>query len=93
MDFTDSKKPIEIAYFDRGPINDENLVTGGYWSVYFYKGYFYATEIDRGLDVFKMTPSQHLSKDEIEIAAQAFPMEGYRDLFNPQQQIPMIWPE
>lgn len=93
MDFTDSKKPIEIAYFDRGPINDENLVTGGYWSVYFYKGYFYATEIVRGLDVFKMTPSQHLSKDEIEIAAQAFPMEGYRDLFNPQQQIPMIWPE
>jgi hypothetical protein len=93
MDFTDSKKPIEIAYFDRGPINDENLVTGGYWSVYFYKGYFYATEIVRGLDVFKMTPSQHLSKDEIEIAAQAFPMEGYKDLFNPQQQIPMIWPE
>ena len=93
MDFTDSKEPIEIAYFDRGPINDENLVTGGYWSVYFYKGYFYATEIVRGLDVFKMTPSQHLSKDEIEIAAQAFPMEGYRDLFNPQQQIPMMWPE
>ena len=93
MDFTDSKNPTEIAYFDRGPIDDENLVTGGYWSVYYYKGYFYATEIVRGLDVFKLIPSKHITKDEIELAAKAFPVAGARDLFNPQKKIPMAWPK
>ena len=48
LDFTDSNNPIEIAYFDRGPISDEKLVTGGYWSAYFYEGNIYATEIARG---------------------------------------------
>ena len=48
MDFTDSSNPTEIGYFDRGPIDEENLITGGYWSVYFYKGKIYATEIVRG---------------------------------------------
>ena len=46
IDFTDSENPKEIAYFDRGPIDEEQLVTGGYWSVYYYEGYIYATEID-----------------------------------------------
>ena len=32
FDFTDSTKPVEIAYFDRGPIDAKNLITGGYWS-------------------------------------------------------------
>ena len=49
MDFTDSLNPKEIAYFDRGPIDDENLISGGFWSVYFYKGKIYATEIVRGI--------------------------------------------
>jgi hypothetical protein len=92
MDFTDSKNPKEIAYFDRGPIDDENLITGGFWSVYYYKGFLYATEIVRGLDVFRLTPSEHLSEQEIAIAAKAFPTSGPKNLFNPQQQIPMTWP-
>ena len=91
MDFTDSSNPIEIAYFDRGPINDDILTTGGYWSAYYYDGYVYGTEITRGLDVFKLIPSKHLSKKEIEQASQAFPVEGPM-VFNPQQQIPMSWP-
>ncbi|RYE51505.1 MAG: DUF305 domain-containing protein, partial [Hyphomicrobiales bacterium] len=36
IDFTDSANPVEIAYFDRGPINTETLVTGGFWSAYYY---------------------------------------------------------
>ena len=28
MDFTDSLNPIEIAYFDRGPILEDILITG-----------------------------------------------------------------
>ena len=53
MDFTDSTNPKEIAYFDRGPIDKDILITGGYWSAYYYDGYIYGTEITRGLDVLK----------------------------------------
>jgi hypothetical protein len=91
IDFTDSKNPIEIGYFDRGPISDEKLLTGGYWSVYYYEGFIYATEIVRGLDVFKLLPSEYLSIDEIKSAQDARPAIGPKRLFNPQQQIPMTW--
>ena len=92
IDFTDSENPIEIAYFDRGPIDEEQLVTGGYWSVYYYEGYIYATEIVRGLDVFKLIPSEFISEKEIAAAAKAYPAQGYKRVFNPQQQVPMAWP-
>ena len=91
VDFTDSSNPFEIAYFDRGPVLEDELITGGYWSVYFYEGAIYATEITRGLDVFKLTPSEHLSENEILAATNAFPEEGPRRLFNPQHQEPMSW--
>ena len=92
MDFTDSLNPIEIAYFDRGPILEDILITGGYWSTYFYEGFIYGTEITRGLDVFRLIPSEYLSESEITAASNAYPVEGTR-VFNPQQQIPMAWPE
>jgi uncharacterized protein (DUF305 family) len=92
MDFTDSSNPEEIAYFDRGPIDKDILITGGYWSAYYYNGYIYGTEITRGLDVFKLVPSDHISKEEIDQAANAYPLEGPM-VFNPQQQIPMVWQE
>jgi uncharacterized protein (DUF305 family) len=88
IDFTDSVNPVEIAYFDRGPIDAEQLVTGGFWSTYFYKGRIYGTEIVRGLDVFALLPSEYLS--ESEIAAAAMANQGER--FNPQQQFPVTWP-
>ena len=91
LDFTDSSNPIEIAYFDRGPILEDILITGGYWSTYYYDGFIYGTEITRGLDVFKLTPSEYLSKDEILAASKAYPAIGSR-VFNPQQQVPMTWP-
>ena len=90
MDFTDSANPEEIAYFDRGPIMKDTLITGGYWSAYFYKGYIYGTEITRGLDVFKLTPSKFLNEDDIAKASKAFPALGPK-VFNPQQQVPMTW--
>ena len=92
IDFTDSSKPIEIAYFDRGPIKENQLITGGYWSVYYYEGSIYGTEITRGLDTFKLIPSEYLTKNEIAAAELAYPSIGSRRLFNPQQQIPLIWP-
>ena len=88
IDFTDSEKPFEIAYFDRGPISDEHLILGGYWSTYWYNGKIYGTEIARGLDVFSLLPSEYLT--EHEIAAASLADQG--DVFNPQQQFNMSWP-
>tara|TARA_A100001015_G_scaffold185515_1_gene206432 strand:+ start:733 stop:2994 length:2262 start_codon:yes stop_codon:yes gene_type:complete len=90
MDFTDSAYPKEIAFFDRGPVDDELLVMGGYWSAYYYDGYIYGTEISRGLDVFKLSPSQFLTEKEIFEASKAQPLYGPK-VFNPQQQVPLGW--
>ncbi|MEE8544049.1 MAG: DUF305 domain-containing protein [Gammaproteobacteria bacterium] len=88
MDFTDSANPVEIAYFDRGPIDAEHLVTGGYWSAYWYNGRIYATEIVRGLDVLALLPSEYLSENEIAAAVAA----NRGASFNPQQQFSIDWP-
>ena len=88
VDFTDSANPFEIAYFDRGPLNAEHLVFGGYWSTYWYNGKIYGTETMRGLDVLALLPSEFLSDNEIAAAAMAD--EG--GAFNPQQQTRVTWP-
>ena len=88
IDFTDSEKPFEIAYFDRGPISDEHLILGGYWSTYWYNGKIYGTEIARGLDVFSLLPSEYLTAHEI--AAASLADQG--NVFNPQQQFKVSWP-
>ena len=68
MDFTDPEHPMEIGYFDRGPMYSKMLVLAGSWSAYWYNGHVYSTEIARGLDVFELTPSQHLTQNEIDAA-------------------------
>jgi uncharacterized protein (DUF305 family) len=88
IDFTDSANPVEIAYFDRGPLDAEHLILGGYWSAYWYEGKIYGTEIVRGLDVFSLLPSEYLSKNEI--AAAALADQG--SVFNPQTQFSVSWP-
>ena len=88
IDFTDSANPVEIAYFDRGPIDGEDLILGGYWSAYWYNGRIYGTEIVRGLDVLALTPGEHLTENEIAAAAVA----DQGKLFNPQQQFRVTWP-
>jgi hypothetical protein len=87
FDFTDSAQPFEIAFFDRGPLDAKNLITGGYWSTYWYNGYIYGTEIARGVDVFRLTPSEHLSQHEIDAALLVRASE-----FNAQQQPRVTWP-
>ncbi|MFL6721558.1 MAG: DUF305 domain-containing protein [Sphingomonas sp.] len=89
IDFTDSAHPYEIAYFDRGPINAEQLVLGGFWSAYWYHGRIYGTEIARGLDVLELTPSAQMTDNEI--AAAKLADQGAT--FNPQQQFPVTWPD
>lgn len=88
IDFTDSSNPIEIAYFDRGPIDAEDLILGGYWSAYWFGGYIYGTEIARGLDVFALTPSDYLTENEIAAAS----LREADTVINPQQQRRHVWP-
>ncbi len=88
VDFTDSSNPVEIAFFDRGPIDEEELISGGYWSTYFYNGYIYGTEIARGLDVLQLQPSDFLTENEI--AAASLPHATVT--FNAQQQTMFRWP-
>jgi uncharacterized protein (DUF305 family) len=89
IDFTDPANVKEIAYFDRGPIDKDQLVLGGYWSAYWYKGRIYATEITRGIDVFALEPGQFLTREEI-AAAEGAIYPG--DVFNPQTQTEVTWP-
>ena len=89
IDFTDSQNPFEIAFFDRGPVHEDALVLAGYWSTYWYNGRIYGTEIARGLDVFALEPSEHMSENEI--AAAALADQG--GVFNPQQQFKVTWPD
>ncbi len=88
FDFTDATRPVEIAFFDRGPVSAEKLITAGYWSVYWYNGFIYGSEIARGLDVLELKPSQFLSANEIE-AAKLVKMQE----FNAQSQPKMAWPD
>ena len=87
FDFTDSSNPVEIAFFDRGPIHPDRFVMGGYWSAYWYRGYIYGTEIARGLDVLELLPSEYLTENEIAAASSVAPAA-----FNAQQQPRIEWP-
>ena len=88
VDFTDSANPVEIAFFDRGPLDADRLIIGGYWSTYWYNGHIYGAEIARGLDVFRLAPSNYLTQNEIAAATQA-----RMDTFNAQQQPRITWPD
>ena len=65
----------------------KQLITGGYWSTYWYNGNIYGAEIARGIDIFRLTPSEHLSQNEIDAATL-----GAHDEFNAQQQPRVTWP-
>jgi hypothetical protein len=88
FDFTDSAHPVEIAFFDRGPVDAKTLITAGYWSVYWYNGALYGSEIARGVDVFRLTPSEFLSQNEIAVATLVRSTE-----YNPQEQSRIVYPD
>ena len=106
MDFTNSDKPEELGFFDRGPIDPPQTqgadvpvtpptqggrgnrgTTGGSWGAYYWNGYIYSSEIDRGFDIFELEPSDQLSKNEIEAAKLVRFVE-----YNPQSQPRIVWP-
>jgi hypothetical protein len=102
IDFTDPDKPVEIAFFDRGPIDQPPLIDqgpptqtrqpqrgtiGGSWGAYWYNGRIYSSEMARGLDILELTPSENLSQNEIDAAKLVMMAE-----FNPQSQPKIVWP-
>jgi hypothetical protein len=87
VDFTDAAHPVEIAYFDRGPVDGAKRAMGGQWSVYWYNGYIYGSEIARGVDVFRMVPNKFITQNEIDAANQV-----HFDELNVQNQPKIVWP-
>jgi hypothetical protein len=87
VDFTDASHPVEIAYFDRGPIDSAKRALGGQWSTYWYNGYIYGSEIARGVDVFKLVPNKYITQREIDAANQV-----HFDELNVQNQPKIVWP-
>jgi hypothetical protein len=95
VDFTDSAHPVEIAYFDRGPVDGTRLRLGGHWSAYWYRDRIYASETARGLDVLKLLPSNYLTSDELAAASLAREDATLTrgGALNPQTQPHLVWPD
>jgi hypothetical protein len=87
VDFTDVTHPVEIGYFDRGPVDGVKHAMGGQWSTYWYNGYIYGSEIARGVDVFKLVPNKYITQNEIDAASQVQVAE-----LNVQNQQKFAWP-
>jgi parallel beta-helix repeat protein len=87
FDWTDAASPFEIAFHDRGPVDTDELVVAGSWSAYWYNGYIYSSEFLRGLDIFELVPSAHLSQNEIDAAKTV-----RLDHLNVQTQPRFVWP-
>jgi hypothetical protein len=86
VDFSDPSNPVEIGYFDRGPVSGTSLVFGGFWSTYWYNGETYGSELARNFDVLGLTPNANLSANEIAAAR-----EVQVDRLNVQRQDPFTW--
>jgi hypothetical protein len=87
FDWTDPANPVEIAFFDRGPVDASRMADGGTWSVYWYNGLLVSSEIARGLDILELVPSEFISENEIEAARSV-----QLDHFNVQGQQMFHWP-
>ncbi len=87
FDWTDPASPLEIAYFDRGPVSVEEPRMAGSWSVYWYNGLIVSSEIVRGLDILQLEPSPFLSRNEIDAANTV-----RLDYLNAQTQPRYVWP-
>jgi hypothetical protein len=87
FEWTDPKHPQEIAFFDRGPNDSTRAVGGGFWSTYWYNGHIVGSEMQRGLDVFDLTPSGAISQNELDAANTV-----KFDFLNVQDQPKFVWP-
>ncbi|GAA0927748.1 hypothetical protein [Nonomuraea longicatena] len=75
VDFTDTARPEQIAFFERGPDNTAPALNGGFWSAYYYNGYIYASDFNLGLDVLQLNDPRTNKAKHVKF-----------DVFNPQTQ-------
>ncbi|MCY9785108.1 hypothetical protein KIK06_14570 [Nocardiopsis sp. EMB25] len=75
IDLTDPDHPEEIGYLDRGPWDPDTLRTAGSWSAYYYNGHVYSSNIQRGLDVLRLTDPRLTPAEDVALVE-----------FNPQSQ-------
>jgi hypothetical protein len=87
FEWTDPQHPHEIGFFDRGPNAGDHLQGGGFWSVYWYNGLIIGSEMQRGLDIFELTPSAAISQNEIDASKTV-----HFDFLNVQDQPKLVWP-
>ncbi|MFC0107265.1 LVIVD repeat-containing protein [Kibdelosporangium aridum] len=59
-DFTDSARPKEIGYWERGPVSN-TLTTAGPWSTYYYNGHIYSSDIEKGFEVLEIIDPRVIS--------------------------------
>ncbi|MFC7644932.1 LVIVD repeat-containing protein [Streptosporangium lutulentum] len=83
VDFTDSSKAKEIAFFERGP-DAASPLSGGFWSAYYYNGYIYGSDFNLGLDVLKINDrrtddAKKVKFDSLNTQTQASYRENGRD--------------
>jgi protein-disulfide isomerase-like protein with CxxC motif len=78
---------MEIAFFDRGPMDSTKFVDAGSWSAYWYNGHIYSSEIARGLDIYDLVPSGLITQNELDAAKSV-----HFDYFNTQDQPKFVWP-
>jgi hypothetical protein len=74
-DFTDSARPQEIGFWERGPLSDTEPVGGGSWSAYYYNGHIYSSDIQKGLDVLRIDDprtdsAKRVRMDELNVQTQ-----------------------
>ncbi|MER5420599.1 LVIVD repeat-containing protein [Streptosporangium roseum] len=80
VDFTDSARPREIGFFERGP--EPNGRGGGIWSAYYYNGYIYGSDFHHGLDVVKINdrrtdPARSVRLDRLNVQTQSSYRQGH----------------
>nr|WP_155072563.1 hypothetical protein [Streptomyces taklimakanensis] len=65
-EFTDSSKPREIGYFERGPYADPDAI-GGSWSAYYYNGHIYSNDIQMGFDVLRIRDRRTAGAERVKL--------------------------
>jgi hypothetical protein len=78
--------PLASGRGGAGPQRSRGTI-GGSWGAYYWNGMIYSSELDRGFDIYELTPSPLLSANEI-AAAKLITLKEY----NPQSQPKYTWP-
>ncbi|WP_175407439.1 LVIVD repeat-containing protein [Streptomyces sp. TRM64462] len=83
-DFTDSRRPKEIGYFERGPLSADTLTGGGTWSAYYYNGHIYSNDMRKGLDILRIDdrrtdPAKRIRMDELNVQTQPDYFDDFDD--------------